>query len=76
MVVLYLNVILLLYIWSFISFLSMQRLQTSFRKRKVQAVTIWSSFVLRWRVNSSKTFSYSSAWLKTASGNGDKRLTK
>ena len=27
-------------------------------------------------VNCSKTFSYSSAWLESASGNGDKRLTK
>ena len=34
------------------------------------------AFFLRWRVNSSKTFSYSSAWLESASGNGDKRLTK
>ena len=43
---------------------------------KVKRQAIWSSFFLRWRVNSSKTFSYSSAWLETASSNGDKRLTK
>ena len=34
------------------------------------------AFFLCWRVNSSKIFSYSSAWLESASGNGDKRLTK
>lgn len=44
MVVLYLNVILLLYIWSFISFVGCKGCQTSFRKRKVQAVNHLEQF--------------------------------
>ncbi|MBQ7823103.1 MAG: hypothetical protein IJ338_02845 [Bacteroidaceae bacterium] len=43
---------------------------------KGQAVTVWGSFFLLWRVNCPKTFPHSSAWLVTASGNGDKRPTK